>query len=686
MTVAKDGRILRGCGLDLRNKGGASRLPADYKGSSMANATVAGRKSGDLDQSKAMVVFASSLGTVFEWYDFYLYGSLAAVIAKQFFSGVNETAGFIFALAAFAAGFLVRPFGAVFFGRLGDLVGRKHTFLITIVIMGVSTFAVGLLPNYATIGIAAPIILVSLRVLQGLALGGEYGGAATYVAEHAPDGKRGLYTSWIQTTATLGLFLSLMVILACRTWLSDPISDAPGAPTQFDTWGWRIPFLLSAILLAISVWIRLKLNESPVFQKMKDEGKTSKAPLTESFANWGNLKIVILALVGLTAGQAVVWYTGQFYALFFLTQTLKVDPVAANLMIAASLAIGTPFFILFGWLSDKIGRKPIIMLGCFLAIVTYFPIFKAITQFANPALYAAQGTSPVVVTADPNECSFQFNPVGTAKFTSPCDVAKGALVRAGVPYTNIAGATGVASIKIGEAVVPSYPASKIATETTAKAAAMTATLKAAGETGIVAAAAAADTEIASYLTSIGLKDTRPNEDASKAKTLSALIAKGMAGDAFKNAAGKTAELGTIIDGALKTGGFGAAATDAFAGNLSGALKTAGYPAKADPAGVNYPMVIFLLFILVFYVTMVYGPIAAMLVEMFPTRIRYSSMSLPYHIGNGWFGGFLPTTAFAMVAATGDIYYGLWYPIVIAAMTLVIGMLFVKETRGNDIHK
>ena len=630
---------------------------------------------GDLDQGKAMVVFASSLGTVFEWYDFYLYGSLAAIIAKQFFSGVNETAGFIFALAAFAAGFAVRPFGAIFFGRLGDLVGRKYTFLITILIMGLATFGVGLLPNYATIGIAAPVILIVLRLLQGLALGGEYGGAATYVAEHAPHGKRGLYTSWIQTTATLGLFLSLLVILGCRTWLGP----------EFDTWGWRIPFLLSVFLLAISVWIRLKLNESPVFQKMKDEGKQSKAPLTESFAQWGNLKIVILALVGLTAGQAVVWYTGQFYALFFLTQTLKVDPVAANLMIAASLAIGTPFFIFFGWLSDKIGRKPIIMLGCLLAIVTYFPLFKAITQYANPALFAAQASSPVVVTADPNDCSFQFNPVGTTKFTSACDIAKTALVRAGVPYTNAAGPAGKAEVKVGETVVPSFASAKIAGDSKAKADEIAAALKAAGETGIAAAATAADTEIAGFLTSAGLKDTRPNEDPAKAKTLSALIAAGMNGDAYKTATDKTAELAKIVDGALKTGGFTAAATDAFSGNLSAALKTAGYPAKADPAGVHTGMVILLLTILVIYVTMVYGPIAAMLVEMFPTRIRYTSMSLPYHIGNGWFGGFLPTTAFAIVAATGDIYSGLWYPIIVASMTLVIGTLFIKDTRHVDIR-
>jgi len=649
-------------------------------------ADITAGRAGDLDQGKATVVFASSLGTVFEWYDFYLYGSLAAIIAKQFFSGVNETAAFIFALAAFAAGFIVRPFGALVFGRLGDLIGRKYTFLVTILIMGLSTFGVGLLPNYATIGMAAPVILVALRVLQGLALGGEYGGAATYVAEHAPDDKRGLYTSWIQTTATLGLFLSLLVILGCRTWLSTPISDAPGAPTAFDTWGWRIPFLLSAILLAISVWIRLKLNESPVFQKMKEEGKASKAPLTESFLRWGNLKIVILALLGLTAGQAVVWYTGQFYALFFLTQTLKVDPVAANLMIAGSLAIGTPFFIFFGWLSDKIGRKPIIMAGCLLAIVTYFPLFKAITQYANPALFEATQKSPVVVTADPANCSFQFNPVGTAKFTTACDIAKSALVKAGIPYSNAVGTAGIATVKIGDVAVPAYAVSKVAEDTKAKADEVVASLKGAGEAGIAAAAAAADTAIADYLTSAGLKDTRHNEDPAKDKTLAGQIAAAMNGDAYKNAADKNAELGKIVDTALKTGGFGAAANDAFAGNLAGALKAAGYPAKADPAGVHTGMVILLLTILVIYVTMVYGPIAAMLVELFPTRIRYSSMSLPYHIGNGWFGGFLPTTAFAIVAATGDIYSGLWYPIIVAAMTLVIGTLFVRETRGTDIHK
>ncbi|MEP7069124.1 MAG: MFS transporter [Usitatibacter sp.] len=532
------------------------------------------------------VIFASSLGTVFEWYDFYLYGSLAAIISKQFFSGVNPTAAFIFALMAFAAGFAVRPFGAIFFGRIGDMVGRKYTFLITILIMGISTFVVGLLPNYESIGVAAPIILIALRLLQGLALGGEYGGAATYVAEHAPDGKRGAHTAWIQTTATLGLFLSLLVILGVRTTLGEE---------EFAKWGWRIPFLLSVFLLAISVWIRLSLNESPLFQKMKAEGKTSKAPLTESFAHWGNLKIVILALLGLTAGQAVVWYTGQFYALFFLTQTLKVDATTANILIAVSLAIGTPFFIVFGALSDRIGRKPIIMAGCLIAALTYFPLFKALTHYANPALEKAISGAPVTVTADPNECSFQFNPVGTSKFVTSCDIAKSFLARSSVNYTNVAAAPGtVAKVKIG------------------------------------------DEEVSSF------------------------------------------------DGRAVPGPEFAAKNGAFNKQLGEAIKKHGYPPKADPAQIDKVMVVVILTILVLYVTMVYGPIAAMLVELFPTRIRYTSMSLPYHIGNGWFGGFLPTTAFAMVAATGDIYYGLWYPIVVALMSFVIGSLFVKETRGRSI--
>lgn len=535
------------------------------------------------------VIFASSLGTVFEWYDFYLYGSLAAIISKQFFAGVsNANTAFIFALLAFAAGFAVRPFGALVFGRIGDMVGRKVTFLLTIVIMGVSTSVVGLLPGYSKIGVAAPVLLILMRLLQGLALGGEYGGAATYVAEHAPHGKRGAYTSWIQTTATLGLFLSLLVILGCRTALGTE---------QFEAWGWRIPFLVSLILLGVSVWIRLKLNESPLFQQMKAEGKGSTAPLTESFARWGNLKIVLLALFGLTAGQAVVWYTGQFYTLFFLTQTLKVDAQTANLLIAGSLLLGTPFFLIFGSLSDRIGRKPIIMSGLALAALTYFPIFHGITHYANPALEAAQATSPVVVVAEPAACSVQFDPIGKSKFTSPCDVAKAALVKRGVPYANepaagtAGGPTGGASVRVGTTVISAYASNGA----TAK------------------------------------------DDAKRFDT----------------------QLGAALTAAL-------------------------YPVAADRARMNIPMLVLLLTVLVLYVTMVYAPIAAMLVEMFPTRIRYTSMSLPYHIGNGWFGGFLPTTAFAIVASTGNIYSGLWYPVVIAVITLVIGMAFVKETKDVDI--
>ena len=541
------------------------------------------------------VIFASSLGTVFEWYDFYLYGSLAAIISKQFFSGVNPTAAFIFALLAFAAGFAVRPFGALVFGRLGDLVGRKYTFLVTILIMGMSTFVVGILPSYASIGLAAPVILILLRLLQGLALGGEYGGAATYVAEHAPHGKRGSYTSWIQTTATLGLFLSLLVILGCRVLLGN---------ATFEAWGWRIPFLVSLALLGISVWIRLKLNESPLFRTMKAEGKTSKAPLTESFAEWGNLKIVLLALFGLTAGQAVVWYTGQFYTLFFLTQILKVDAQTANILIALSLLLATPFFLVFGALSDRIGRKPIIMAGLLLAAVTYFPLFRAITHYANPALADAQERAPVTVAANASTCSVQFNPVGTSKFTSPCDVAKSALVKRGVPYSNT---------HLADARQP------------------------------MAATGAADERAATI--TVGTTAI-PSYDATAA-------------DAKAQGA-------------------------AFDQSLDAALKTAGYPAKAAPEQVNKPMLTLLLWILVIYVTMVYGPIAAMLVELFPTKIRYTSMSLPYHIGNGWFGGFLPPISFAIVAATGSIYSGLWYPIVVAVITLVVGVLFVHETKDVDI--
>lgn len=533
-------------------------------------------------QNEKLVIAASSLGTVFEWYDFFLYGLLATYISAQFFSGVNETTGFIFALGAFAAGFAVRPFGALVFGRIGDMVGRKNTFLVTMGLMGLATFAVGLLPSYATIGVAAPIILIGLRLLQGLAMGGEYGGAATYVAEHAPEGKRGLYTSWIQTTATMGLFAALLIVIGTRTLLGEEV---------FKAWGWRVPFLVSIILLVVSMWIRMQLNESPVYQKMKDEGKTSKAPLTEAFAKWGNLKWVIIVLFGAVAGQAVVWYTGQFYALFFLEKMLKVDGASTNILIAIALIIGTPGFVFFGWLSDKIGRKPIILVGCALAALTYFPTFHALTKAANPALAQAQASAPIKVVVNDADCSVQFDPVGRNKFdTKSCDIAKSFLAKSGVSYTKVDAPAGtVASIKIG-------------TET--------------------------------------LVAPDPN----------------------------------VVTGADKK-----AAITAYQDSVKAALDRAGYPSKADPATMNRPLVIAILVYLVLLVTAVYGPIAALLVEIFPSRIRYTSMSLPYHIGNGWFGGFLPTTAFAMVAATGDIYYGLWYPVLIAGLSAVVGLFFLPET-------
>lgn len=540
-----------------------------------------------VDRKDALVISAASVGTIFEWYDFYLYGSLATFVTHHFFSGVNDATGYILTLLAFAAGFFVRPFGAVVFGRLGDLWGRKNTFLVTMVLMGLSTFVVGLLPSYEQIGILAPIALVGMRLVQGLALGGEYGGAATYVAEHAPHDKRGFYTSWIQTTATLGLFLSLLVIITTRTQLGEDV---------FKAWGWRVPFLVSVLLLGASMWIRLKLGESPAFQRMIAEGKGSKKPLADSFGRWSNLKVVLLALVGLTAGQAVVWYTGQFYALFFLEKVLKVDGTTTGILLALGLAIGTPFFVFFGWLSDRIGRKPIIMLGCLLAALTYTPLFKAITQAANPALAAASATAPVVVVADPSNCSVQFDPVGKTKFITSCDLVKSYLTKGGIPYSTQAAPQGtVAKVLIGKTVIDSFAGDK-----TPKA---------------------------------ELKDKQKGLEKS----------------------------------------------------LKGALSQAGYPEKADPAAINKPLVVGLIAILVIYVTMVYGPIAAMLVEMFPTNIRYTSMSLPYHIGNGWFGGLLPSISFAMIAATGDIYYGLWYPIIVAAITFVVGVLFIKETKDVDIH-
>lgn len=531
----------------------------------------AGAAAPDARREVRKIIFASSLGTVFEWYDFFLYGALAAVISKQFFSGVNDTTAFIFALMAFAAGFLVRPFGALVFGRLGDMIGRKYTFLVTIVLMGVSTFAVGLLPSYASIGIAAPVILIVLRMLQGLALGGEYGGAATYVAEHAPANKRGHHTGWIQSTATLGLLLSLVVVMGCRYISGD----------QFETWGWRLPFLLSIVLLGISTWIRLSLHESPAFLKMKSEGKTCKAPIRESFGSWPNLKVVLIALFSINAGQAVTFYTAQFYVLFFLTQILKMDPGQANSLMIIAVILGAPFFVICGWLSDRIGRKPILVTGLILATVLYFPLFKALSHYANPGIDRASTQAPITVMADPATCTFQFDPVGKARFDSPCDKVKTFLVKAGLPYTS----------------QPSPAGSDV-------------------------------------VVSVG--DTR-------------------------------------------IAGFDQAA-------LASAVNAAGYPAKADPGQVNQVMVVVVIFALILIATLCYGPLAAVMVELFPTRIRYTSMSLPYHIGNGWFGGLLPTVSFALVVYTGNIFYGLWYPVIVTAVSVIVSLACLKETRHVDITR
>ncbi|MGQ2920469.1 MULTISPECIES: MFS transporter [Rhizobium] len=624
----------------------------------MANVAAVSGAARPMTGEEKKVIFASSLGTVFEWYDFYLYGSLAIYIGANFFSQYPETTRNIFALLAFAAGFLVRPFGALVFGRLGDIVGRKYTFLITILIMGVSTFLVGVLPGASQIGIAAPIILIVLRMLQGLALGGEYGGAATYVAEHAPNGRRGYYTSWIQTTATLGLFLSLVVILGVQFALGKE---------AFAAWGWRIPFLVSVLLLGVSVWIRLKMNESPAFKKMKEEGKTSKAPLSEAFGQWKNAKIALLALVGAVIGQAVVWYTGQFYALFFLQSILKVDGQSANIMVAAALILGTSFFVIFGWLSDKIGRKPIIMAGLVLAMLTYFPLFKALTWAGNPALAEAQSTVRATVTAAPGDCKFQFNPTGTAKFTTSCDIATSFLTRNSVPYDVVAGTAGQpASVKIGDATIASYDAIAAGADAAAKDKAfqkqVNIALHDSGYPLVRGAVQVPDAKLDAFIAAnpeLGL-----NADAVRATDKEMVATDKLVADKLLTPA--------------ETAGAAEMAVYSIAGGGTFAM-------VADPAAVNWVVIIAVLTVLVIYVTMVYGPIAALLVELFPTRIRYSGMSLPYHIGNGWFGGLLPATAFAMSAAKGDIYYGLWYPIIFAGITLVIGLLFLPETKDRDIH-
>jgi MFS family permease len=609
----------------------------------MAQAPDVSVRSRPMTGEEKKVILASSAGTIFEWYDFYLYGSLAAIIGANFFTAFPEATRNVFALLAFAAGFIVRPFGALVFGAMGDLIGRKYTFLATILIMGLSTFLVGLLPGYQSWGVAAPIILVGLRMAQGLALGGEYGGAAVYVAEHAPPNQRGYFTAFIQTTATLGLLLSLVIILMVQGYVNgnypdQPVLDAVGAAMMnadgtpqmmkaFNAWGWRIPFLGSIFLLLVSLYIRLQMNESPAFKKMKEEGAQSKAPLREAFGQWKNAKIALIALLGLTAGQAVVWYSGQFYALFFIQNVVKVDSFSANVFVAWSLILGTYGFIFFGRLSDRIGRKPIILAGCLIAAITYFPVFELLTKTANPALYQAHQTE-VTVTADPNDCSFQFNPTGTVKFTNSCDIAKAQLSKTSVNSTTVDGEAGmIATVKIGETVIASYDAAKNGAEVKELTAALETAKAGTDQAATDAAQAALDA----------------------AKGVKAAFEKG-------------------VNDALTAAGY-----PLVADKNETVAKASGF---LDIFTAQKLTIIAILTYLIILVTMVYGPIAAMLVELFPTRIRYSGLSLPYHIGNGWFGGLLPATAFAISAQSGNIYAGLWYAIVVALMTVVIGTIFV----------
>ena len=537
---------------------------------------------------QTLVVAGASVGTLFEWYDFFLYGALATHIARHFFTGVSEGTAFIFALAAFAAGFIVRPFGALVFGRIGDRVGRKNTFLATMVIMGASTFLVGLLPGYATLGVAAPILLVILRLLQGLAVGGEYGGAVIYVAEHAPPDRRALHTSWINMMGTGGLTLSLLVVVGFRLWLTEP---------EFQARGWRLPFLISAALLGISLWIRLKLGESPVYERMKAAKTISQAPFSEAFGRWSNLRLILAALLGSVAGSTVIWYSAQFYALFFLQRILKVDDLTTNLLMVAALILAAPSYLLFGWLSDRIGRKPVIMAGMAIGALTLFPAFNALTVAANPALAAAQRTAPVVVHADPEACSVQFDPIGANRFDrSSCDIAKAYLTRQGVTYRNAElPAAAQAEVRIGGRVVRA-------------------------------------------------PDPRGLAAPERAQAIAA-----------------------------------------FAEEAGAALTEAGYPAKADPARMNRPAIVAIVAFLVMLAASTYAPLAAFLVELFPARIRYTSLSFPYHLGSGWVGGLLPATAFAIVATTGNIYAGLWYPVGFAALATLIGLVFLPETRGRPIE-